>query len=85
MATGFLRAIADLVSPVATAIGAPDLGPRRPRRLSAERRVERRPVPHAAAPPDLEQRFRQQTPHSAQNFLPGIPSVPHFEQRILCS
>jgi hypothetical protein len=24
-------------------------------------------------------------PHSAQNFLPGIPSVPHFEQRILCS
>jgi hypothetical protein len=29
--------------------------------------------------------IRQRATHSAQNFLPGIRSVPHFEQRILGS
>src|SRR5712692_10428928 len=36
-------------------------------------------------PPSATTSVPSALPQSAQNFSPGIASVPHFEQRILCS
>jgi len=39
-------------------------------------------APNGLSEPHFEHRFDKGLPHSAQNLLPALPSVPQFVQRI---